>query len=323
MSGDQMNTLDISCLPWMRYVDSLLKIGEQMNSIDYGLLPALKVLLNEKNISRSAELMGLSQPAMSRVFSKLKKGFNDPLMVRAGNKYELTSRAQIILQELNYLLPQLDNLRREVEFDPTIVEQTLDIAGTDMDIVYVSERITNIQQHAPNLHIAIRANRLRILDDVISGEVDFALTVSDDDRAGLYRKTLTKEKFVVVAGSNNPITPTTLTLEKYLTQKHGKFSFVESTRGHVDAALNQMGLKRNISISLPTFLQIPPFLSDTELLFSVPESFAIYLTKYFKVKILPLPFKTRDLEIFLYWHERQHQNKLHQWVRQILLKGND
>jgi DNA-binding transcriptional LysR family regulator len=291
-----------------------------MNTLDYSHLPALKLLLTEKSVSRAAELMSLSQPAMSRIFTKLKKALNDPLMIRAGNRYELTSRAQTILQELNHLLPQLESLSQEDEFDLSEVQQTLDVAGTDMDIVYVSEQITQIQKQAPNLQIAIRANRLRILDDVISGEIDFALTVSDDERAGLYRKTLTKEKFVVVAGANNPITMKELTLSKYLAQKHGKFSFVESTRGHVDAALEQMGLRRNISISLPTFLQIPPFLSETELLFSVPESFAVYLRKHFKIKILPLPFSTRQLEIYLYWHERQHQNKLHQWIRGKLLQ---
>ena len=287
--------------------------------MDYSHLPVLKILLTEKNISRAAELMSLSQPAMSRVFAKLKKNFNDPLMVRTGNQYTLTSRAQTILQQLNHLLPLLDNLSREEEFALSKIQQTLDIAGTDMDIVYVSDRLTQIQKEAPNLQLAIRANRLRILDDVITGEVDFALTVSDDERAGLYRKTLTKEKFVVVAGINNPITAEKLTLDEYLLQQHGKFSFVESTRGHVDAALEQMELKRHVSLLLPTFLQIPPFLSDTKLLFSVPESFANYLKQHFKIKILPLPFKAKELTIFLYWHERQHHNKLHQWVRQKLL----
>jgi len=290
-----------------------------MNPIDYSLLPALKVLLTEKNISRAAELVGLSQPAMSRTFSKMKKGFNDPLMIRVGNSYELTSRAQVILQELNHILPQLDNLSKDAEFDLANVQQSLDLAGTDMDIVYVSERITNIQKQAPKLTIAIRANRMRILDDVINGEVDFALTASDDDRAGLYRKVLTKEKFVVVADKHNPVSASSLTLDRYLKQKHGKFSFIESTRGNVDTALEQMGLKRDISITLPTFLQIPPFLTGTELLFSVPESFATYLSRYFKVKILPLPFETKPLKIYLYWHERQHQNQLHQWVRKALL----
>ena len=293
-----------------------------MNSLDFSHLPALKLLLSEKSVSRAAESMSLSQPAMSRIFSKLKKSFNDPLMIRVGNHYELTSRAQSILQQLNLLMPQLEMLNQDDQFELSKVQQTIDIAGTDMDIVYVSERITQIQKEASNLTFAIRANRLRILDDVISGEVDFALTVSDDQRAGLYRQTLTKENFVVVAGANNPITRDELTLDTYLNQKHGKFSFVESTRGHVDEALDQMGLRRDIRLSLPTFLQIPPFLADTELLFSVPESFAVYLQSHFKIKILPIPFSTRKLEIFLYWHERQHHSQLHQWLRRRLLTSD-
>ncbi|MGX5172545.1 LysR family transcriptional regulator [Aliikangiella sp. IMCC44653] len=291
-----------------------------MKNIDLNLLPALKVLLTQKNVSRAADMMQLSQPAMSRIFSRLKQEFDDPLMVRAGNQYQLTPRAQILLSQLTQLLPEIESLWLNDEVTLEEAEQTIVLAGTDMDVVYVSDRINQIQLAAPKLNFAIRSTTPRSLDSLISGEIDLVLTAFNDSRAGLYRQLLTQEEFVVVAGKDCVLSADSLDLETYLKQRHGKFSFEEPTRGRVDAALEQLGKQRLISLSLPTFLQIPQFLADSSLLFSVPRSFANYLATHFAIKILPLPFATRHLEIYLYWHERQHQHRLNRWIRQRLLK---
>jgi len=289
---------------------------------DLNLLPLLKALLIEKNISRAARKMGLSQPAMSRAFSKLKLDFDDPLMVRTANQYQLTPRAQILLQQLNQLLPQLDNLWHSDDILPEQIDQTFVVSGTDMDIIFISKQMNRLQQLAPKLHLAVRTSSPRVIDEVLNANVDLALTAFEDQRAGLYRKQVAEESFVVVAGEKCAVKKNQLDLDTYLAMRHGKFSFAEKTRGRVDSALEQLGLTRNVVLSLPTFLQIPSFLTDPQLLFSVPQSFADYLASHFNVKVLPLPFETKPLSIYLYWHERQHTNKTHRWLREQLLASS-
>ena len=286
---------------------------------DLNLLPALRRLLTEKNISRAAELMEQSQPAMSRSFAKLKKQFNDPLMVRTGNQYQLTPKAQKLLQQLNQLLPQVENLWMSSELDLKTLEQKVVLSGTDMDVIFVSEALQAIQSQAPNLLLDIRASTPRVLEDVVDGHVDLALTAFESDLSGLYRKQVARESFVVVTGEHSHFDDCNLDLEAYMNAKHGKFSFAEPTRGKVDAALEQMGLRRDVHILLPTFLQIPAFLNDPELLFSVPENFGFYLQKQFKIKLLPIPFKVAPIPIYLYWHERLHASPLHRWLREQIL----
>ncbi|MET1255295.1 LysR family transcriptional regulator [Aliikangiella maris] len=301
------------------YILSNEKCQQMTLPYDLALLPALKVLLTEKNISRAADRMLLSQPAMSRIFSRLKSDFNDPLMVRAGNRYQLTPKAQIILQQLNQLLPQLENLSKSEELVLTEIAQNVTISGTDMDIIFISKRINHIRQRAPRLKLNFRHSSRHIIDDLIAAQIDLALTALDDERAGVYRKPISQEGFVVIAGPQNPLCASTMNLDNYLAQQHGIFSFAEPMRGKIDIALDQLGYQRDISVSIPTFLQIPPFLSDPNLLFSVPLSFAMYLSDHFPIKILPLPFKSQKLTIYLYWHERQHNEPLHQWIRNNLL----
>ncbi len=286
---------------------------------DLSLLPALQRLLTEKNISRTADKMGLSQPAMSRIFGRLKRSFNDPLMVRSGSQYQLTPKGQRLLQRLNSLLPQVEKLWQSGELALSQVEQTVVVAGTDMDIVFLREPLNHIRRTAPRLHLAIRTGSPRIFDQLADGEVDLGLTAFDSNRAGLYRKKITEESFVVIAGKSSHYDSNNLDLNTYLSANHGIFSFAEVSRGRVDAALEAMSLERRISLSLPTFLQIPAFLSDPDLLFSVPTSFGRYLAKQFAVKLLPLPFTVQPLPIYLYWHERLHHSPLHRWLRQVII----
>lgn len=288
---------------------------------DFGQLPALKTLLSERNISRAADKMNLSQPAMSRIFTKLKADFGDPLMVRAASEYQLTPRGQLLLQQLNQLIPQVESLWRSDALSLSEIDQTVIIAGTDMDIILISDQVHQVRQQAPKLKMAFRAGHPRTIDELIGAQIDLAITAFEDDRAGLYRQLLSDESFVVVAGQNCPLEAKDLDLETYINFRHGKFSFSdnEPMRGRIDQALSEMQISRKVSLYLPTFLQIPSFLHDPELLFSVPKSFANYLAKHFKVKVLPLPFRVRSLKLYLYWHERQHHNKLHRWLRQKFL----
>lgn len=284
------------------------------------LLPSLQALLQEKNVSRAASRIGMTQSAMSRSLARLRKELDDPLMVRINNQYQLTSRAEKLLLKLNQILPDVIEFWQTENFDLNNTKQNIHVAGTDMDTVFVRERINRIQKQAPDLRLSIRSNSPSMVDDLLSGEIDLLFTAIEDERAGLYRKHVTSESYVAVVRRNSQLTEKSLDLENYLQHRHGMFSFVEPTRVKVDDALSSKGLTRNITLSLPTFSQIPPFLVDSDLIFSLPKSFAEYLSEYFPIKMLPLPFDVEPLIIYLYWHQRKHSSKLHRWVREQLLK---
>ena len=286
---------------------------------DLNLLPSLQALLQEKNVSRAAGRIGITQSAMSRSFARLRKELGDPLMVRVNNQYHLTSRAENLLLKLNQLMPDMIEFWQAENFDLTTTKQNIHIAGTDMDTVFVRQRINRIQKLAPDLRLSIRSNSPSMVDDLLSGEIDLLFTAIEDERAGLYRKQVTIESYVAVVRKTSQLSEKSLDLKNYLQHRHGMFSFVEQTRAKVDDALAAEGLKRNITLSLPTFSQIPPFLVDSDLIFSLPKSFAEYLGEYYPIKILPLPFNVEPLVIYLYWHQRKHSNKLHRWIREQLL----
>jgi DNA-binding transcriptional LysR family regulator len=290
--------------------------------MDLNQLPYLQVLLTTKNVSRAADKLNMSQSSMSRIFSRLKKDFNDPLMVRVAGEFELTDRGVQLLSQANRLLPELKNLWQPQVFEPSTSEANIVIAGTDMDVVFVRDGIRRIQNKASKINIHIKTSSPSVLQQVTSGEVDIALTAFDEDRAGLYRKRLLSERFVAVVSSQNPACKQSLTMQRYLSHRHGMFSFDEHRHGIVDKALAGLGAERQVTLSVPTFSQIPPLLEKTQLIFSLPKSFAAYLARFFPVKLIALPFEVPPLDIYAYWHQRQHQNPLQQWVRKELLQSD-
>ena len=290
---------------------------------DFNLLPNLHALLNEKNVSRAADKVGITQSAMSRSFARLKKELQDPLMVRVNNQYTLTERATRLKVELEQILPKLNQFGVTNDLDLQSIDREIHIAGTDLDILYIHQGIKKVQEAAPNLRLSIRSNNPRMMDDLLFAEIDFLLTAIEDERAGLYRRLVASESFVAVVGKDSKLSELDLDLETYASGRHGMFAFTEKTRVKVDEALAQYGLQRQVSLSLPTFSQIPPFLNDSELIFSVPKGFAIYLAKHYAVKVLPLPFEVQPLDIYLYWHQRNQSNQLHQWIKGCLLDSLD
>lgn len=286
---------------------------------DFNLLRHLHALLNEKNISRAADKMAMTQSAMSRSFAKLKSELHDPLMVRANNQYTLTEHATKLKIELDQLLPQLSQFGVPESLDLSSIDREIHLASTDLDVLYVENGIKKIQQQAPNLRLSIRSNSLRMIDDLITANIDFLMTDIEDQRSGLYRRMVAQDDYVALTGNNNQLTTENFDLNCYLQHRHGMFAFAEQSRVKVDDALTKLGKKRQVTLSLPTFSQIPPFLDDGQLIFSVPKSFAVHLAKYLNIKILPLPFKVQSLRIYLYWHERNQSSQLHQWLKECLL----
>jgi LysR family transcriptional regulator, nod-box dependent transcriptional activator len=286
---------------------------------DFNLLRHLHALLNERNVSRAAEKMAMTQSAMSRSLARLREQLQDPLMVRINNQYTLTERAINLKIELDQLIPQLSQFGVPESLDLASIEREVHLAGTDLDILYVEKGIKKIQQMAPNLRLSIRSNSLRMIDDLITGEIDFLMTAIEDQRSGLYRRRVAKDDYVAVTGMDNKLTAKNLNIDSYLQHRHGMFAFAEKSRVKVDDALAKLGKKRQVTLSLPSFSQIPPFLDDGQLIFSVPRGFANHLDKHLAIKILPLPFKVKPLEIYLYWHERHQSSHLHQWFKNCLL----
>ena len=128
-----------------------------LEAVDLNLLPPLAALLEERHVTRAADRSGLSQPAMSRALTRLRKLFDDQLLVRNGGSYVLTPRAERIQRQLADLMPRLETVFAAEVFDPAMAEEHYRIAATDYPLLLFLPQVARDQQGLTSLRTSNRA----------------------------------------------------------------------------------------------------------------------------------------------------------------------
>ena len=287
------------------------------------LLPALYVLLTEKNVTKAAKQMSLTQPAMSKILTQLRAQFDDPLLVRCKKQYQLTTRAEQILVSLTQLMPQLESVWRVQHLSLDSVEGKINVAGTDMDILTASSGLTKIMNVAKQLQVSISSSHEYSMDDLLQGKIDFLFSAFDCDNSGLYRVLWLQSDYVMVSNHKNKRASNCTSLQDYLDLSHITFQLSNVNQSAVNMALKAMGKQRNTTLWVPTFFQALSFVraEQSEMVITMPRAFAQRLDNNSKLVISKIPFEMQPLKVYLYWHKKGHHDPLNRWVRTQLIEA--
>jgi len=292
--------------------------------LDPNLLFTLHILLEERQVSRAAARLGLTQPAVSHALQRLRAHFDDPLLVRRGQEMVPTSRAMELAGPLRQVLSAIDQLTGPVEFDPGNARGTLRIATTDYGLAVVLPHVlAELATAAPNLAIASTGISEDTFDHLKTGLLDLAL--SGQESLGTMRsEKLFEERFVLVTRADHPLAAKTpMSLDDYLAWPHALIDIVHSRLYGIDRKLEKVGKSRRIALRVPHMLAAPFFAQSTDQIVPVPERVAhIYADSLNLVVHEPPP--EVDLGYFEYmqvWHERRDDDPVHRWLRQLVGKA--
>ena len=149
----------------------------RFKGLDLNLLIALDILLEEKNVSRSAERLHLSQPAASAALGRLREYFNDDLLVLHGKRMIPTSYAQSLVPDVKRILAQVDDLiSMSAVFDPQQSERLFRVMASDyITSVVINPIVAKLRQMAPGIALDIRMPEEELHIELERGEVDLAL----------------------------------------------------------------------------------------------------------------------------------------------------
>lgn len=292
-----------------------------IHSLDLNLLVALKALLEEKHVTRSAEKCGLSQPAMSRALGRLRLMFKDPLLVKGSGGLVLTARAAELQQPLQNILSEISQIMTVPVFEPAKMKGELVIATRDYELAAILPPfIQRVTEEAPGLSLRIVSLVGDDLSPLERNELDFVLSGTDYSSSTLSRRTLLKDNFVCLMAADNAQAKKTLTLERYLEMRHCLITISQFRVGIVDALLKEQGHERSVAVRVPHFLAAAQVVAATNLTVTLPRKLGVLLAERDDFVIKELPIKTPSFPIYLYWHIRNQTNPVHGWLRKILLE---
>ncbi len=297
---------------------------QQLTQYDLNLLVAFKALDEERNVTRAAERIGISQPAMSRTLQRLRHQFNDELFIRAPNGLALTHRAEQIRQQLGFLLSELSGLLSKQAFDATTAEQTFHIVISDYGASSLMPAILNrLYREAPNVNIVISPWHEHTLQEMQADQIDLALGVAKNPPANIHGRVIGHEKLLCISRHDHPAQQDGLSLDSYCQYPHALVTMGGDKRGAVDIALEKLGRKRRIALRVPHFMAALHIIKKTDLLLTVPGGLLQNCLSGEEIVIASPPVELASFPYSVLWHGRSQNDEAHRWLRTLFYEEGE
>ncbi|WP_326574253.1 LysR family transcriptional regulator [Streptomyces sp. NBC_00481] len=292
-----------------------------LHRVDLNLLPLLAALLQHRSVTRAAQAVGLTQPAMSNALQRLRRTLGDELLVRVGREYVLTTRADALIEPVNLILETATSqVLTPPTFDPATSGRTFRIAASSASALTVLPALSAmVAVSAPDVRLHLEAPASSM--DLTRGEAtaDVAL-LPDTMPTALPRERLYDESWVVVADANNDRIGATLTVDDLARLPHVVF---EWERGRVGAqqALARMIPDLIVQVVVFEFLMIPSVVSGTNMIALLHRRLAQQLAPRNGLRIMEPPLPLPPLGVDLVWNPRGAGDPGLAWLREQLIRA--
>ena len=297
-------------------------MNSDIRSIDLNLLVTLNTLLEERNVSRSAERLALTQPTISGQLMRLRAAFNDPLFVRTQHGMLPTPRAEALAPALEKLLSDAKNLVAAENFSPTSAQMDFRVAASDyMQSTILVPFLTQMRKQAPHARLATYSPDVPNLERKLArGELDLVIIAPSFVDPTLRTEHLYREEYVCAVRENHPLSGKQLTLDKFVNYDHIMVSLSEGHfKSAVDDILATHKTKRRVSVSVPSFLILLEMLQADDLIALVPKR--LLKGRAHSLRLLKPPVELEGFDVVAAWHSRAHHDPAHQWLRDTIKKS--
>lgn len=302
-----------------------------LGRVDMNLLVYLDVLLRERNVTRAAKMLGITQPAMSNGLRRLRDLFGDPLLVRTSEGMVPTERARELEPVLRVVLSTVDRaIRPRSDFNPADSGRNFRIMASDYcESTLIPRLLEELRESAPNVTLDILTPSDVSYVDIEQGKVDMAINRFNLMPQSFHQTTLWKDGFSCLLSADNPIADN-FTLQSYLSASHvwvsksgmgvsAGVSPEQSQRlGWVDDALALLGHKRRIKVFTRHYQAAMLLATQKDLVVTVPTRAALLHRDNPAVVIRTPPFVIPPLELKMAWSPLMHNNPDHRWLRRLV-----
>lgn len=291
-----------------------------LRSLDLNLLVALDALIAERNVTRAANQLGLSQPAVSHALARLRKSLGDPLLVRSPQGMDLTPRAQALAAPLARALGDLAAaIQSPAPFDPARATRLFRIATDDyLERLLLPKLLPRLWREGPGIDVEVTTTGARSGHDLADGLVDIVIAPAGviGSLPGAYTQHLFEERFVCLSRQGHPAIGRRLTLDAYVALPHLLVSPGGRPGSIVDKALSKLRRRRRVSVVVPHFLAALPIVRQSDVVVTMGKRLALASREGLRIHSPPLELPGFGVSMF--WHEREHGDAAHIWFRRIV-----
>ncbi len=289
-----------------------------LRSIDLNLIPVFDAIFTEGNLTRAADRLAMSQPAMSNALARLRAAVDDPLFIRTARGMIPTPRARQMAGQIRQALNLIQTtLERNTDFDFALSDRTFSIAVEDYGEAVITPPLMDwLSRVAPAIQMKIWPGRSRaVREELKSGAVDLAVDYFRLDGQGFSSTHLMTDELVSMVRKDHPLIGETLNLEQYVTLPH---VVLAQNAPMVDRELAKRGLTRKRALQVPHFISMPLIVKSTDFICTLPRRMASVYMEHFPVKMMASPIVFPKIPIYLVWSEAVGSDPGHAWLRDSL-----
>lgn len=286
-------------------------------SLDMNLVVALRMLLEERNVTRAGQRIGLSQPAMSAALARLRKHFDDDLLIRVGGSFELTPLASSLVDRTNAAYELLERVfTAQAVFDPATETREFTLLGTDYGVAVFGDSLSRaLHREAPGVRLTFQQTLGAVTEDTASTLLAAdGLVMPHGIIDGFPATDLFQDRWVCIVAADNEEVGAALTigdLERLPWAVYQRTYDAPAAR-----QLSMIGITPRVEVSVPTFGTLPFVVEGTSRVALIQERLAERVAATAAVRVLPCPFAAVPVQEALWWHPVHAQDAGHIWLRE-------
>lgn len=292
-----------------------------LSALDLNLVVALRALLEERNVTRAGERTGLSQPAMSAALARLRRHFDDELLTRTGNTYELTPLGAVLRDRSTSACDLLDRVfSSQAVFDPASETREFTLLGSDYGAAVLGPSLTRVlHEEAPGIRVTFQQADPSVVENtagVLSG-VD-GLMMPHGIVDGFPAVELYQDRWVCLVADDNPEVGEELTLDHLA---HLPWAVYQRPYdAPATRQLGMIGISPRVEVSVQAFQLLPLLVENTRRVAMIQERLARRLAGMAAVRVLPCPFEAVPVQEAMWWHPVHARDAAHIWLRETVAR---
>jgi DNA-binding transcriptional LysR family regulator len=295
----------------------------ELHEIDLNLLVVFNQLLLERRVSRTAEALGVSQPAVSNSLAKLRKLFGDELFLRTPQGMQPTPFADQLAESVSYAMGMIHSgINQRTSFDPLKAQQAFTIGMTDIgEIYFLPALVERLAREAPGVTLStVRNTTVNLRDELEAGKVDLAVGLLPQLKSGFFQRRLFLQSYVCLMRHGHRLAKKRISVAEFMAAEHLVVISAGTGHGKVDELLQRSGVDRRVRLTVPHYVSVGHILRGSDMVATVPERLADRLIEPFDLVKVPHPAKLPVVAINVFWHAKYHRSPSNTWLRSVVFE---